>query len=86
MRYKVTVEEVSGEKTLSFESENHEDIFAIVEKLKQHPDFKDDAAEFGVGLKLFTGVIMKQKTNPIFKNLMPHFKDFMMELKGAGKG
>ena len=84
-KYKITVEEVSGENTLTFEADSHENILKIVEKLKTHPDFGDDAAAFGVGLKLFTGVMMKQKSNPLFKNLMPAFKDFMQELKDAGK-
>lgn len=83
--YKVTVEELTGEKTLCFEAESREDIFVIVEKLKQHPELGNDAAAFGLGLKLFTSVMMKQKSNPLFENLLPAFKDFMMELKGSGK-
>ncbi|MRT92605.1 DUF3861 domain-containing protein [Ancylomarina sp. 16SWW S1-10-2] len=86
MKYKITVEELTGENTLAFEAESHEDILEIVEKLKTHPDFGNDAEAFGLGLKLFTSVMMKQKSNPLFKNLMPHFKDFMKGLKGAGKG
>lgn len=85
MKYKITVEEITGENTLVFDTESHEDMLAIVEKLQQHPDFKDDAAAFGVGLKLFSSVMMKQKSNPIFKDLMPHFKDFMHGLKGVEK-
>ena len=90
--YKVTIEEIVYEnkeaaEKLSFEAESHDDIFKIVEMLKQSPDFdSNDAAALGVGLKLFTGVMMKQKDNPIFKELLPHFKDFMKELKSAGKG
>lgn len=85
-QYKITVEEISGENTLTFEAESHEDILAIVDKLKQHSDFEEDAAAFGVGLKLFSGVMMKQKSNPLFKDLLPHFKVFMKGLKGYGKG
>lgn len=83
--YKVTLEEVSGDHKLEFETESHEDILAIVEKLKSHPDLKEDAAAFGIGLKLFSGVMMKQKDNPMFKNLMPAFKDFMKSLKSSAK-
>ncbi|PKQ64491.1 hypothetical protein BZG02_06705 [Labilibaculum filiforme] len=82
-QYKITVEEISDENTLTFEAESHENILAIVEKLKQHPNLGEDAAAFGLGLKLFTGVMMKQKSNSLFKDFLPHFKDFMKGLKGA---
>nr|WP_320118911.1 DUF3861 domain-containing protein [uncultured Marinifilum sp.] len=84
-KYKVTLEEISSDNKLTFETESHEDIIKIVEKLKTHPDFGDDAEVFGVGLKLFTGVMMKQKSNPLFKTMMPAFKEFMQGLKSAGK-
>ena len=92
MKYKITVEEILGEnkfseEKLEFEAESHDSIFTIVEKLKQNPDFNDnDAASLGVGLKLFSGVMLKKKSNPIFKKVMPHFKDFMKGLKSNGKG
>lgn len=91
MRYKITVEEILAdnnisEEKLEFEAESHENILAIVEKLKQHPDFdNNDAAILGVGLKLFTAGMLKQKDNSLFENLMPPFKDFMKRLKSSGK-
>lgn len=84
-QYKITIEEVADENSLVFDAESHENILAIVERLKKHPDFNDDAAALGVGLKLFTGVMMKQKDNPLFVNLMPALKDFMKGLKSSGK-
>lgn len=88
--YKITIEKIvyenkdSAEK-LTFEAESHDDIFKIIEMLKQTPEFdNNDAAALGVGLKLFSGVMMKNKENPLFQNLLPHFKDFMMELKKTG--
>lgn len=86
-KYKVTVTEVLDDNqlsnnTLEFQTESPEDILSIVEKLKQHPDFEgDDAATFGVGLKLFTSIMMKHKDNPMFQELMPAFKNFMKGLK-----
>ena len=72
---------------MEFETKSHDNLFEIVEKLKQHPDFNDEeAASLGIGLKLFSGVFLKKKENPLFKNLMPHFKDFMIGLKSFGKG
>lgn len=62
MKYKVTVEEMSGDNKLIFETENQENILRIVEKLKQHPNVdKEDAAAFGVGLKLLSTIILKTK-------------------------
>ena len=92
MRYKITVDEILGENKFSekkrkFEAESHDNLFDIVDKLKQHPDFNDnEAASLGIGLKLFSGVLIKQKENPLFKTFMPHFKEFMMGLKRNGKG
>ena len=91
MKYKITVEEIIDENNLSkekleFETVSHDNLFEIIKKLKQHPDFANvDVASLGVGLKLFTGVMLKNKEIPLFKNLMPHFKDFMKELKSSSK-
>ena len=91
MKYKITVEEITEEgrldnEKLEFETVSHDNLFEIVEKLKHHPEFIDsDVASLGIGLKLFTGVMLKEKEKPIFKSLMPHFKEFMKELKGSRK-
>ena len=34
-----------------------------------------------IGLKLFSEVMLKNKDSKPFKELLPHFKDFMKELK-----
>lgn len=87
--YKITVEEIVYEnkdsaKRLTFDADSHDDIFKIVEMLKENPEFDSrDAASLGVGLKLFTGVMMKHKDNLLFKDLLPHFKDFMKGLKNT---
>ncbi|MGQ1891050.1 DUF3861 domain-containing protein [Thermophagus sp. OGC60D27] len=86
MKYKVTVEEVSGEDSLVFEINNHENVLEIAQRLKKLPDLnEDDAAALGVGLKLFSGVMMNNKNMPLFKDFLPHFKDFMKNLKGSIK-
>lgn len=92
MKYKITVEEILGERKLSiekleFETESHDNLINIVEQLKQKTDFNNEvAASLGIGLKLFTGVMLKNKENPLFNNLIPQFKDFMMRLKNSSKG
>lgn len=86
MKYKITVEEVAGDQQLVFETEQKENILEIAEKLKHHSDFdEEDAVALGIGLKLFSGVMMKNKNNPIFKDLLPSFKTFMKGLKGGMK-
>ena len=91
MKYKITVEEILddnkiSEDKLEFKTKSHDNLFEIVEKLKHHPELIDlDVASLGVGLKLFTGVMLKNKELPLFKKLLPHFKEFMKELKSNGK-
>ncbi|SDW84702.1 protein of unknown function [Lutibacter oricola] len=91
MNYKITVEAINKEGNieggkLEFNTKSHDNLFEIVEKLKQHPEFENvDVASLGVGLKLFTGVLLKNKEKAMFKNLMPHFKEFMKGLKSSGK-
>ena len=87
--YKVTLEQVEDLKgnpvesnPLTFETKNHEDIFKIVEKLKAKVDFlENDAVAFAVGVKLFSGVMVKNKEHKMFKRFLPDFANFMQELK-----
>ena len=62
-KYQLTLEQVSvkdeslkQEQSVSFEFENHDEIFQIINKVeeKQLFDNKSDAKEFAVGLKLFS--------------------------------
>ena len=73
--------------SLQFEVSNHDDILAVVERLRGRGDFSaNDAAAFGVGLKLFGEVMLHNKSNPLFASLLPHFGQFMKDLtKGASK-
>ncbi len=91
MKYKITVTEIakkssSPEASLEFDVESHDNLVKIVHMLEKNTDFDEsDAAALGIGLKLFSGVMLKHKSNPLFKNLLPHFKDFMKGLKSSGK-
>ena len=69
---------------LSFDFENHDDIFRIIGWLEESGRFPDkqQAMEFAVGLKLFGGVMMKNKDSELFKDFQPAFIDFMKRLKG----
>lgn len=88
-RYRVTLEHLSdtqgspsSHEPLQFTVSNHDDIFAIVERLRSRCDFTEETAEaFGVGLKLFSEVMIDNRTNPLFASFLPHFAQFMKNLK-----
>ncbi len=90
-RYRVTLEHLadaqgapSTQEPLQFEVGNHDDIIAIVGKLRGRADFDDQsAAAFGVGLKLFGEVMLENKNHPLFVAFRPHFSQFMKELKSG---
>lgn len=88
-RYRVTLEQLSEPtgasptyKTLQFNVGNHDDIFAVVEGLRDRGDFGHDAATaLAVGLKLFGEVLLEEQANPVFSTFRPHFLQFTRELK-----
>ncbi|GAA5002153.1 DUF3861 domain-containing protein [Acinetobacter puyangensis] len=90
-QYHITVQHVADAKgqpstyqeDLSFDAANHDDIFAIVEKLKKLNLFEDPqtVTSFAVGLKLFSEVMLENKNHPLFKDFSPHFGQFMKKLK-----
>ena len=67
---------------LQFEVTNHNDVLALVERIRQRADIGADAAAFTVGLKLFSEVMLKNRKNPLFEELEPAFALFMKRLKG----
>lgn len=89
-KYKLTLEplelakgDAAKEELLSLEFENHDEIFGIIERVKQKKLFGDDnqSAEFAIGLKMFGEVMLKNRNHPIFEELAPAFKEFMKKLK-----
>ncbi|WP_313099337.1 DUF3861 domain-containing protein [Epilithonimonas sp.] len=72
-----------GRRNLSFEFDNHDDLFNIFEVIKSKKIFEDDntAQEFALGLKLFTEVMLKNKQHPLFEELRPAILEFMKKLK-----
>jgi hypothetical protein len=90
-RYRVTVEKLSDAKgdpvhgeCLSFYTANHDDILAIVERMQAKlPMDAGTAASLGVGLKLFSEVALIRKDDPMFAEIRPAVRDFMMKLKGT---
>ena len=70
-------------KQLELDFTNHDEIFEILEKLQAKDPFDDQelAAEFAIGLKLFSEVMIKNRSNPLFEELGPAFGSFMKRLK-----
>lgn len=82
-RYKVTLESLpESQASLQFEVGSHDDIFAVVERVRQRGDFSETSATaFGVGLKLFSEVMLENRDHPLFAEFRPHFAQFMRALK-----
>lgn len=88
-KYQIHLEEIElkdgtpGEQSITFEFENHDNIFSILEMEGVQSKFssKADFTEFIVGLKLFSEVMLRDKNNPLFEDFFPAFMQFMKKLK-----
>jgi len=92
-RYRITLEHLatasegqSLHAPLSFEAGNHDDIFSIVARLRGNGQFDSDtSAQLALGLKLFSEVMLKNRKHPLFEDIQPALRDFIMKLKSQGK-
>jgi hypothetical protein len=88
-RYRITVEKLADAKgqpvhgeSLSFYAANHDDIFAIVNRMQARLPFDaGTAASLGVGLKLFSEVALVHRNNPMFAEIRPALSEFIKQLK-----
>ncbi|WP_144212949.1 DUF3861 domain-containing protein [Shewanella donghaensis] len=88
--YRITIEEVNVDqetaRTLEFDYQDREDLFDVVEKLKQGSGLEESiATKVGVALRLLGPVMMQNRKHSLFADFMPHFKHFMQHLKGTVK-
>lgn len=90
-QYKLTLEalkapggEVIERTPLVLEFRNHDDLFRILEKVKEKDLFENPSenVEFVLGLKLFSEVMLHNRNHPLFEELAPAFGQFMKRLKG----
>ena len=87
--YRVTLEHLEDAKgnavdkpPLQFSVKNHDDLYAIVEKVKEKGLFDaDEATALAIGLKLFREVMLHHRGHPAFEQLDPHFSEFMKAFK-----
>lgn len=91
-RYRITVEHIAtadgdpinGAAPLEFEVGNHDDVLALVERMRQRDLFEaNTATAFTVGLKLFNEVMLENRKHPLFEEFRPHFAEFMKRLKST---
>ena len=88
-RYRITVEKLTDAKgepvkgqSLTFEAANHDDILAIVERMRSRLPYDTNAvASLGVGLKLFSEVALVHRSDPLFAKVRPALSEFIRELK-----
>lgn len=88
-RYRITVEMLAGleeqpveGRSLTFEAANHDDILAIVERMRSRLPFDGNTvASLGIGLKLFSEVTLKHRHDPLFANVRLAVGEFIRELK-----
>jgi hypothetical protein len=88
--YKLTLEEISLAKdedvkndALQIEFSNHDNIFKIIDAIKNKHIFanENESIEFAIGLKMFSEVMIKNRNNELFTTLAPAFGEFMKMLK-----
>lgn len=92
-RYRVTIEHVGAPKAgeplrdaLTFETMNHDEILAIVERLRASRHYEaDEAAALAIGLKLFSEVMLKRRDDPLFAEVRPAIRAFIGALKDRNK-
>lgn len=89
--YKLTIEgqtdphgEPFGSEPLELTFTNHDDIFKIIEMAKSKNQFDDPAVstQFVLGLKMFGEIMLNDRKNPLFEDLIPAWGEFMKKLKG----
>lgn len=83
--FKITMEHISDRKDkpadeppLVFHAENHDDI---IELASRSGCSDDKELAFLVGLKLFGEALMANRQNPLYRDFLPHFGQFMQRLK-----
>lgn len=86
-QYRITVEKMVGNtavQQMSFDTTNHDDIFAILDKVDDRLGFSHEQTQgFIVGLKLFSEVMLAERQHPLFSEFGPQFKLFMKKLKSG---
>ncbi len=89
-QYRITVEEIGNEEgntqPLQFEYQDREDLFNLVDKLKKGSGLEPETAtKVALALRLLGPVMMRDRKHPLFVDFMPHYKNFIQNLKSTVK-
>ena len=72
---------------MQFEIEDREYMFASVDKIKLDSGLDEHSARrLGVSIRLLGPLMMQDRKHPLFVDFMPHFRNFMLNLKKTLKG
>ncbi len=88
--YRITIEEVTqnieNKKNVTLNFEDRENLFSIIDNINQYSGLeKEDATRLAIAIRLLGPVMMKDRKHPLFVDFMPHFKNFMQNLKTTVK-
>lgn len=91
--YRITLEYAGGKhagpelhEPLSFNAENHDDLFEIIARVQGAKLFDaDTSAALALGMKLFGEVMLKHRQDPLFAPLSGPYRDFIMAFKAKMK-
>lgn len=89
-QYRITIEEISNQdqpsQSITFEHQDREDLFTLIKNLNQGGNFAPQTAtKIGVALRLLGTEMLKNRQHPLLSNFMPHFKNFIINLKNTVK-
>lgn len=91
-RYSISLTALDGRPesesaAITFEAQNHDDIFAIIDRLDQARLLPEgETAEFALGLKLFSEVVLRHRREPLFAEMSAAMGTFMKHLKAEERG
>lgn len=67
---------------LIFQAQNHDDLLAIAARLRAGTALAEDEANaLAIGLKLFGGVLLAHRREPLFASIQPSMQAFIGQLK-----
>ncbi|MCJ1960474.1 DUF3861 domain-containing protein [Novosphingobium mangrovi (ex Hu et al. 2023)] len=89
--YRITVEPIPAPESeaapsgpVTFEVTNHDEILGLIPRIEAKAFLpREEAAEFLVGVKLFSEVLLRHRRDPLFAPLLPHVAAFMKAMKAS---
>lgn len=85
-QFRITVEGLTNagslEAPVAFVVDSHDDLLAIMTRVRALQDFGSDQANaLALGLKLFSGVMLARRGDPLFAPIEPEVRAFTGNLK-----